>query len=335
VTRVRSLPCAEKIAAYGRSVIEREAEALRRLAASLDGAFSRNVELLEEALSRGGRILVTGIGKSGIAARKVASTLCSTGAPAVFIHPSEAEHGDLGLVTPGDVLIAISRSGDFETLGSILTAAERLEVPIIAWTSASDSPLAREADLTVLVDVGPEADPDGLIPTSSSTATIALGDAVAIALYRGRGLSAADFARLHPGGALGRRLTLRVRDLMRTGADLPLAREDAALLEVLHVISDKRLGIAVLTADDGTIAGVLTDGDVRRALLADPAALARPVSELMTRDPKTIGPGELVARAIQRMEEPACRITALIVSGDRRRPVGVIHLHDCLDAGLR
>lgn len=330
-----SLATAEELAAYGREVVEREAEALRMLGERLDGTFSETVQLLEGTLRRGGRILLTGMGKSGLAARKIASTLCSTGAPAIFIHPSEAAHGDLGLMQASDALIAISRSGDRGPLEPVLATAGRLGVPVLAWTSVAGSALAREADLAIMLDVGPEADPDDLIPSTSSTATIALGDAVAIALFRGRGLRPEDFAQLHPGGTLGRRLTLRVRDLMRSGPDLPLVSGDRSLLDVLHVISDKRLGIAVVVDAGGALAGVLTDGDVRRALLADPQSLERPVSELMTGDPRTITADELAVRAIQRMEEPGRRITALVVTDSSTRPLGVVHLHDCLEAGLR
>ena len=335
MSRVRSsaLPGPDVLASYGRAVIEREAEALRLLAGQLDGSFSEIVRILEEALSKGGRILVTGMGKSGIAARKVASTLCSTGAPAVFVHPAEAAHGDLGLVTAGDALIALSRSGEVDSLGSIVAAAERLSVPIVAWTAVADSPLAREADVTIVLDVGPEADPDDLIPSTSSTAMVALGDAVAITLFRGRGLVAEDFAKLHPGGTLGRRLTLRVRDLMHR--DLPLARETDTLLDVLHVISSKRLGIAVIVDEEERVLGVLTDGDVRRSLLTAPDSLQEPVRDRMTRDPKGIGPDELVARALQRMEDPSRRITALVVADEAGKALGVLHLHDCLEAGLR
>jgi arabinose-5-phosphate isomerase len=326
----------DALTGYGREVIEREAEALRLLADRLDSAFAQTVSTLEATLERGGRILVTGMGKSGLAARKIASTLCSTGAPAIFVHPSEAAHGDLGLVTASDALIAISRSGDLDAIESVVSAAERLGIPILAWTSFEDSPLAREADISIVLDVGPEADPDDLIPSASSTATIALGDAVAIALFRGRGLEAEDFAKLHPGGPLGRRLTLRVRDLMRSGEELPLVTGNRELLDVLHVISDKRLGVAVVTDEEGRLAGILTDGDVRRALLRESDSLRRPVAEFMTREPRTIEPEELVARAIQRMEEPGRRITSLVVvARSGPRPVGVLHLHDCLDAGLR
>jgi arabinose-5-phosphate isomerase len=322
-----------ELAAFGREVVEREADALRILAGRLDGTFVETVRALHAALQRGGRILLTGMGKSGLAARKIASTLCSTGAPAIFVHPAEAAHGDLGIIQSADVLIAISRSGDADAIGPVLSAAERLGVPILAWTSVADSALAREAELTVVLDVGPEADPHDLIPSASSTATIALGDAVAIALFRGRGLRPEDFAQLHPAGTLGRRLTLRVRDLMHR--DLPLVPGDRPLLEALHAISAKRLGIGVVTEPDGTLAGVLTDGDVRRALLADRGSIDRPVRDLMTRDPRTIGPDELAARAIQRMEQPSRRITALVVLDPDRHPVGVLHLHDCLEAGLR
>jgi arabinose-5-phosphate isomerase len=324
-----------RLSALGREVVTREADALRLLAGQLDDRFAETVRILGETVARGGRILLTGMGKSGLVARKVASTLCSTGAPAVFVHPSEAAHGDLGLVTARDALVALSRSGDLGVLGTVVSAAERLGIPVLAWTSVADSPLAEVADLTLVLDVGPEADPDDLIPSASSTAMMALGDAAAIALYRVRGLDADDFARLHPAGSLGRRLTLRVEDIMRAGDDLPLVDRETTLLEALHVVSSKRLGIAVIAGADGRLAGVLTDGDVRRALEADPTCLDRPVAEVMTRDPRTIRPDELVARAIQRMEIPSRRITALVVADETSRPIGVIHLHDCLEAGLR
>jgi arabinose-5-phosphate isomerase len=333
-TGAPALPEAHVLVGWGREVVEREGTALRALAASLDDSFAANVRLLAETVERGGRILISGMGKSGLAARKVASTLRSTGAPAIFLHPGEAEHGDLGLVTPGDAVVAISRSGDLDTLGTVVAAAQRLSVPVVAWTQVADSALARAADLVVAIRVGPEADPDDIIPSASTAAAIALGDAVAIALFRARGLTPADFARLHPGGILGRRLTLRVRDLMRTGEALPLARPDRSMLEVLQVISDKRLGMAVVEDAEGRLAGVLTDGDVRRALLSDPGSLHRPVRDYMTRDPRTAGPDDLVARAVEMMERPARRITALVVV-EAGRPLGVLHLHDCLQAGLR
>jgi arabinose-5-phosphate isomerase len=324
----------EDLARFGREVVEREAAALHRLAEILDGEFSETIRVLHETIVRGGRILVTGIGKSGLVGRKFASTLCSTGAPAIFVHPAEAAHGDLGLITDADALVAISRSGDVESLAPVLSTARRLGVPVLAWTSAADSALAAEGDVTLVLDVGAEADPDDLIPSVSSTATMALGDAVAIALFRARGLQAEDFARLHPGGALGRRLTMRVRDLMRSGDELPIVVGDRDLLSVLQTISEKRLGIAIVTDEAGRLEGVLTDGDVRRALLADRESLHRPVRMHMTRDPRTIAPDELIARSIQRMEQRSRRITSLVVVEDGR-PVGVLHLHDCLEAGLR
>jgi arabinose-5-phosphate isomerase len=250
------------------------------------------------------------------------------------VHPSEAAHGDLGLLTERDVLIAISRSGNAEALEPVVSAAERLGVPVIGWTSDAHSPLARQADVAVILAVGPEADPDGVVPSASSTATIAFGDAVAITLYRARGLTARDFASLHPGGALGRKLTLQVHELMRRGSELPLVRADQGLLQVLQVISEKRLGVAVVVGSKNEIHGVLTDGDVRRALLRDPEALNRPVRDFMTENPRTIGPTELIARAIQRMENPP-QVTSLVVADESGRPIGVLHLHDCLQAGLR
>lgn len=332
-SRTGALPDATTLTEWGRSVVMQEADALRRVAESLGEPFVETVRRLEATLVGGGRILVSGMGKSGLAARKFAATLCSTGAPAVFIHPGEAAHGDLGLIAPGDVLVAISRSGDLESLGSVVSAAERLGVPVIAWTAVSGSALADVADLVVELDVGPEADPDDLIPSTSSTGTIALGDAVAITLFRGRGLCAEDFARLHPAGALGRRLTLRVRDLMHSGDAFPRVLAGVPILDVLQVITDKRLGLAVVVSPNGDLAGVLTDGDLRRALVSNPDSLRDPVERHMTVDPRTVELDMLVARAIEIMERPSRRITALVVC-ESDVPVGVLHLHDCLDAGL-
>jgi arabinose-5-phosphate isomerase len=334
VVPVRDDVDAATLLEWGRHVIARESDALRDLAASLDGSFVEVVRALGDALERGGRILVSGMGKSGLAGRKFVGTLCSTGAPAVFVHPEEAAHGDLGLIAAGDVLIAISRSGDVESLGPVVAAAERLGVPVVAWTAVEGSPLAAVSDLAVVLEVGPEADPDDLIPSTSSTAVVALGDAVAIALFRARGLRADDFARLHPAGALGRRLTLRVADLMHGGESLPVVPAGATLLESLPVITDKRLGVAVVTDAAGELAGVLTDGDLRRALQANPDSLHEDVARHMTRDPRTVEKGMLVARALELMERPSRRITALVVT-EGKRPVGVLHLHDCLQAGLR
>ncbi len=320
---------------WGRDVIRREADALGRLETQVGESFTQTVRILERTIARGGRILLTGSGKSGLVARKIAATFCSTGAPAVFLHPADADHGDVGLITAADALLALSRSGDIESLASVVAAGERLGIPLVAWTQDASSPLARTADVVVVLDVGPEADPDDVIPSASSTAAMALGDAAAIALFRSRGLCTRDFATLHPGGHLGRRLTTRVADLMRSGEDLPLVDAERSILDALHVISDKRLGLAVVVGEDGALRGVLTDGDVRRALTTDPGSLAHPVRDHMTRDPRTIGPDELVERAIRTMETPARRITALVVVGEERRPIGVLHLHACLDAGFR
>jgi arabinose-5-phosphate isomerase len=324
----------------GAEVVAREADALRMLSATLSGeaagAFARSVETLHDTVTGGGRILLTGLGKSGFVGRKVASTLCSTWAPAVFLHPSEAAHGDLGLITPGDALVVISRSGSVESLESLLSTARRRGVPVLGWTSVAESPLAREAEVAIVLEVGAEADPDTLIPSASSTAAMALGDAVAIALFRARGLAAKDFAMLHPGGILGRRLARQVRDFMHEGEALPRVNGQTSLVDALQEISDKRLGLAVIAdAECGTLRGVLTDGDIRRALQENPDALRRPVSEVMTTDPRTIAPEEPVARAVRAMESPDRRITSLIVVDAENRPIGILHLHDCLGGEAR
>jgi arabinose-5-phosphate isomerase len=337
MTLVREAKLASRatLSEWGRDVVLRESRALDNLAHQIGESFAETVEILHATMERGGRILLTGSGKSGLVARKIAATFCSTAAPAIFLHPADAAHGDLGLVTAGDALIVVSRSGSIEGLETVLAAAERLGVPILAWTCDGESQLSKHASVLIPLEVGPEADPDDLIPSCSSAAAMALGDAAAIALFRGRGLTARDFAALHPGGQLGRRLTMCVRDLMSGGDQLPIVQPSVTLFDAMHVISDKRLGVAIVLAADGRIAGILTDGDIRRALLADPQSLHRPVQEVMTRDPRTINPDELVERAIQTMETPSRRITSLVVVDADRRPVGVLHLHSCLEAGFR
>ena len=301
------------------------------LAESLNSEFTRGVELI---LSSAGRVVVTGMGKSGIICQKIASTLASTGTPAFFLHPAEGIHGDLGMIMRGDVVIVISYSGETEEVVRILPVIKRLGAKLIAMSGNRASTLARTADVFLEVAVKEEACPLGLAPTASTTATLAMGDALAVALLVERGFKAEDFALFHPGGSLGKKLLLRVEDLMHTGDAVPLVSMQALMREALFVITSRGLGIAGVVDSRGVLAGVITDGDLRRALEKGIDILNTTAGELMTRNPKRITSSELAAKAMQRMEEHS--ITSLFVfSGDdAEKPVGIIHLHDLLKAGL-
>jgi arabinose-5-phosphate isomerase len=279
-----------------------------------------------------GKVVVTGVGKSGIVGRKIAATFASTGTPAFFLHASEATHGDLGMLAKGDVLLALSQSGESVEVVGLLPLVRRLGVPLLALTAGASSRLAQAADVVLDTSVPQEACPLGLAPTSSTTVAMALGDALAVALLEERGFTQEDFALLHPAGALGRRLT-RVEDLMHRGDELPVVAPTASLADTLGEITKKRLGITAVVDVAGELAGVVTDGDLRRGLQrgGDPRALT--AADLMTRDPKTIAGDALAAQAVALMEQRS--ITQLVVLGPgTRRPVGVLHLHDCLRAGV-
>lgn len=312
-------------------VIRVEAEALLTLADSLDGAFTRSVELI---LSSHGRVVVTGMGKSGIICQKIASTFASTGTPAFFLHPAEGIHGDLGMIMKGDVVIAVSNSGETEEVVRILPVIKRLGAKLIAMSGNRESTLARTADVFLEISIREEACPLGLAPTASTTATLAMGDALAVALLVERGFSAEDFALFHPGGALGKKLLLRVEDLMHTGDAVPLVAVESLMREALFVITSRGLGITGVVDSGGSLVGVITDGDLRRALERGADILNATAGALMTGNPKRISAGDLAARALQRMEEHS--ITSLFVfTGDHAyKPVGIIHLHDLLKAGL-
>jgi len=315
--------------ACARRVLDTERRALGALGERLDWRFARALDLL---LACRGRVIVTGVGKSGLVCRKIAATLASTGTPAFFLHAGEGSHGDLGALMRGDVLLAVSNSGESAEVLSILPAARRLGLPLIAVCGNPDSTLARSADVVLDVSVPEEACPLGLAPTASTTATMALGDALAIALLEERGFSAEDFALLHPAGALGRRL-LRVEELMHRGGEVPLVPEGAAFTDTLGEITSKRLGVTGVVNGAGELVGVITDGDLRRGL--EQAADLRRLTarDLMTTSPKTIGGGALAAEAVALMERHA--ITSLFILGEGgRRPAGVIHLHDLLRAGV-
>lgn len=317
-----------------RSVIEIESTAIRGLLDQLDESFDRAVETI---VAIRGRVVCTGMGKSGLILKKVAATLASTGTPSLFLHPAEAIHGDVGMITKDDVVLAASYSGTTEELIRLVEIVRRLGVPLIVMTGNSDSPLARHADVHLRTEIDQEACPLNLAPTASTSVTLALGDALAMALLEARGFTTEDFARLHPGGRLGKRL-LEVKELMHSGEALPQVRRDADLRAAIVEISGKGLGITAVVDDDGRLVGCLSDGDLRRLLARDeetldhPASgdqhrlLDLPVEQHMTPDPRALAATALAPVALQQMEEN--RITALFVVDDEHRLLGAVHVHD-------
>jgi len=314
-----------------KKVIRIEAEALYALADAIDGEFVQAVELI---LASKGRVVVTGMGKSGLIGQKIASTMASTGTPALFLHPAEGVHGDLGMIMKGDVVIAISNSGETEEVIRILPIVERLGAKLVSMTSNRNSTLARSGDVVLIIAVKEEACPLGLAPTASTTATLAMGDALAVALLVERGFKPEDFALFHPGGALGKKLLLAVGDLMHQEAAMPLVSEQTLMREALFEITSKGLGVTGVVDAAGAMVGVITDGDLRRALEKGTDFLFSPAAELMRRNPKRILRRDLAAKALQRMEQYA--ITSLFVFDEEADtvPVGIVHLHDLLKAGI-
>ena len=309
-------------------VLRTEAEGILGLVPRLDGRFLHALGILRDCQ---GRVVVTGIGKSGIVARKVAATLASVGTPALFLHPAEGVHGDIGMVARGDVVLAISNSGETDEVLTILPAIKRLGVPLVVLTGNPESTLARYADLVLDVSVREEACPMALVPTSSTTAALAMGDALAVALLELRGITPEDFAAVHPGGNLGRRFQ-KVENLMHVGDSVPIVREETGMREVILEMTGKRLGATSVVDETGVLVGIITDGDLRRAFQRDPQILTKAAGDAMSRNPKTIRPDELAVKALEMMESHA--ITQLLVADDQRRPAGIIHLHDILRAKI-
>jgi arabinose-5-phosphate isomerase len=303
-------------------VLETEAAAIRGLLPQLDERFERAVALLR---SCSGRVVCTGMGKSGIVMKKVAATLSSTGTPALFLHPAEAVHGDLGMIVAGDVVLAASYSGTTGELLHLVETLKRLGVPLVAMTGNDASPLARHADLHLPVAIDREACPLNLAPTASTTATLALGDALAMALLEARGFTREDFARLHPAGQLGKRL-LKVEQLMHQGDAVPRVGTATPMREAIYEMSRKKLGITAVVDGAGRLAGCISDGDLRRALEADEALLRHTAGECMNPRPRTLPGGELAAAALKTMEDH--RITSLFVCDPEGRLEGIVHLHD-------
>jgi arabinose-5-phosphate isomerase len=314
-----------------KQVLQIEAKAIEQLMARINEHFVQAVELI---LACEGKVVVTGVGKSGIIGQKIASTLASTGTPAFFLHPTEGIHGDLGMLEKKDIVVAISNSGETDELSQILPLIKRYGNKLIALTGKDKSTLARAGDVVLDVSVEEEACPLGLAPTASTTATLAMGDALAVALLEKRGFKKEDFAILHPGGKLGKQLLLRVQDLMHVGDELPMVYEETMMKGALVEITSKRLGVTGVMNKRHELVGVITDGDLRRALERHTDLLERTAGEIMTQNPKSIEADTLAAQAVQRMEEHS--ITSLFVfdkSGERT-PRGIIHLHDLLKAGV-
>jgi len=319
----------EKICNLALAVIETEAQMISNLKNRIDQRFVDACRYLHHCE---GRIVVIGVGKSGHISKKIAATFASTGSPAFFIHPSEAKHGDIGMITRKDVILALSNSGESEEIISILPVIKRLNVPVIALTGRPKSTLAKAATVHLDVSVEKEACPLGLAPTSSTTAALVMGDALAMVLLDQRGFTENDFAMSHPGGTLGRRLLLMVNEIMHQNDDVPIVSIDASLKEALVVMTHKKLGMTTVTHESGELAGIFTDGDLRRALDKASDIHSTPVHQIMSNNPKTISKDMLAAEALHIME--SFKITSLVVINAENKPIGVIHIHDILRAGV-
>ncbi len=319
---------AGNVLSLARRVLSIEADAIARLADRLGDEFVAAVTLI---LDCRGRVVVSGIGKSGHIARKVAATLASTGTPAFFVHPAEASHGDLGMITPDDIVVMLSNSGETDELMLLTPHLKRQGAKIIALTGNEHSSLAQAADVHLDASVDSEACPLGLAPTASTTATLALGDAIALALLDARGFSVEDFARSHPGGPLGRRLLTRVRDVMVSGAKLPIVASDATLEAAIVEMSGKGMGMTAVVDDSGRVTGIFTDGDLRRCLARRPDVSRMRVADVMTRTPRIIGPERLAVDCVDLMEAVP-KVTVLLVADSDMRLVGALHMHDLFRA---
>ena len=323
----KPLSVAPRALALGRQVLDIEAEAVRTLSARLDDSFLHALDLI---LRCKGRVIVSGMGKSGHIARKIAATMSSTGTPAYFVHPAEASHGDLGMVAAEDVFIALSYSGESSELMTIVPIIKRMGAKLISMTGNPVSSLARVADVHLNAAVDKEACPMGLAPTASTTASLALGDALAVALLDAKGFSADNFARSHPGGNLGRRLLTLVSDIMRSGSRMPMVREDAMLSAALLEMSRKGVGMTAIVDEHEVVQGIFTDGDLRRTLEKNLDFGATPVRSVMSANPHCIGPESLAAEAVQLMEQ--FNINQMLVVNEQHQLVGALNMHDLLHA---
>ena len=310
-----------------KKTIEKEIEALKVMESQFDDNLSKALDLLQNTK---GRVIITGMGKSGHIARKIAASLASTGTPSFFVHPAEASHGDLGMFTNNDVILAISNGGESRELSDILIYCKRYGIPLIAMTKNPQSTLGKAGDILLKLPDHGEACPLGLAPTSSTTATLVLGDVLTVALMERKGFSKTDYKQRHPGGKLGAILQ-KVSDIMHTGDDIPLVTEATTLQDALLVMTSKMLGCVGITDNSGLLKGIITDGDLRRCL--NPDVMNKKVSEVMTPNPKTIAPDVLAAEALNVMNNTGKGITQLFVTVDNK-PIGIIHIHDCLRIGV-
>lgn len=313
----------------GKRAVQLESEAVNAMIDRVGPEFARACQLI---LACQGRVVVTGMGKSGHIGHKIAATLASTGTPSFFVHPGEANHGDLGMITRGDVVIAISNSGNSAEILTLLPTLKRREVPLIAFTGRAKSTMAEAATVNLDVSVRSEACPLDLAPTSSTTVALVMGDALAVALLQARGFTAEDFALSHPGGRLGRRLLLLIDDIMHKGGEIPIVPPHTSLLDALSEITAKGFGMTMVCGSDGVLQGVFTDGDLRRAIDKGHSIQSMTIDKVMSSKPTTVGPNMLAAEALTVMETR--KITALVVTNDQQHPIGILHMHDLLRAGL-
>ncbi|MGA7721703.1 MAG: KpsF/GutQ family sugar-phosphate isomerase [Ignavibacteriaceae bacterium] len=320
----------DEIIQKGREVIRIEAEAVANLSYSINDDFAKAVELIYNCK---GRVVLSGMGKSGLIARKIVSTLNSTGTASIYLHPTDALHGDLGMVRKEDVVILISKSGNTEEIVNLLPLLKRINVPLIAMCGEKESKLSRECNIFLNISVKEEACPHDLAPTASTTATLVMGDALSVALLQKRGFTAEDFAFLHPGGSLGKRLSLEIKEIMIKGSDIPKVYEDTSIKDVILEITSKRLGTTTVIDKDGCLTGVITDGDLRRLLERTLDIKDLFAKDIMTRNPKVMKGDYLASFALQQMEN--FKITAMIIIDDEKRPAGLVHIHDLINLGLR
>jgi arabinose-5-phosphate isomerase len=313
-----------------KQVLKIESEAIQALINRIDDTFVKTVDLLDKCK---GRVVITGIGKSGIIGKKISATLASIGVPSIFLHAADGTHGDLGMITSNDIVIAISNSGESEEILNLLPAIKRFNVTLVSMTGNLNSTLAKKSNIVLNISVKEEACPLGLVPTASTTATMALGDALAMALLDKRGFKEEDFAVLHPSGSLGKKLLIQVDDLMHIGSNIPIINKDAPLKDVIMEISSKKLGMAIVVNQDDKVLGIITDGDLRRLMeKKEKDTFKTTAEEMMSTNPKTIEKNALAARALQIMEKHS--ITSLIITNGSKGPTGIIHLHDILKAGV-